>query len=74
MLLFCGGFFVAGGGVPHLTWRDGSEVRVVVSRQHQGQIYLRDTANLGPSARRRHPVSKSGSGNFLNALENWAHI
>lgn len=42
--------FFPGGGVPHLTRRGGSEVCVVISGQHQGQVYLCDTANLGPSA------------------------
>lgn len=59
--------------MPHLTWRHGPEVCVVVSCQRQGQVYLCDAANLGPSARRRHPVSESCSGNFLGKLEIWAH-
>lgn len=66
--------FSTGGGVPHLARRDGSEVRVVISCQRQGQIYLCDTANLGPSAHRWHPDSESCSGNFLDKLENWAYI
>lgn len=59
--------------MPHLTWRHGPEVRVVVSRQRQGQVYLCDAADLGPSARRRRPVSESRSGDSLDELEIWAH-
>lgn len=47
LFFFC---FLTGGGLPHLTRRGGSEVCVVVSGQHQGQVYLCDTANLGSSA------------------------
>lgn len=67
-------FGFAGGGVPQLTWRHGPEVCVVVSRQRQGQVYLCDAADLGPSARRRRPVSESCAGNFLDELEIWARV
>lgn len=55
-------FFFPGGGVPNLTWRGGSEVCVVISGQHQGQVYLCDTANLGSSAHSRHHVSEGCPG------------
>lgn len=41
----------AGRSVPHVAGGDGSEVCVVISGQHQGQVYLCDAANLGSSAR-----------------------
>lgn len=55
-------FFSPGGGVPNLTRRGGSEVCVVISGQHQGQVYLCDTANLGSSAHSRHHVSEGCPG------------
>lgn len=66
--------FLPGGGVPHLTRRGGSEVCVVISGQHQGQVYLCDTANLGSSAHRRHPVSEGCPGRFQHKLRNQVHV
>lgn len=60
----------AGGGVPNLAWRGGAEVCVVISCQRQGQVYLCDTANLGPSAHSWHPDSESCPGNFVDKLGN----
>lgn len=48
--------------MPHVTGRGGPEVRVVVSGQRQGQVYLCDATNLGSSARCRHHVSEGRSG------------
>lgn len=61
----------AGGGVPHLAWGGGAEMCVVISCQRQGQVYLCDTADLGPSAHSRHPHSESCAGNLVPVLEHW---
>lgn len=66
--------FLPGGGVPHLTRRGGSEVCVVISGQHQGQVYLCDTANLGSSAHSWHPVSEGCPGSVQVKLENKVHV
>lgn len=60
--------FPAGGGVSNFARRGGSEVCVVISGQHQGQVYLCDTANLGSSAHSRHHISKGGPGRTLILL------
>lgn len=56
--------------MPQLTGRGCSEMCVVISSQHQGQVYLCDTANLESSAHRGHPVSEGCPGNFQAKLEN----
>lgn len=37
---------------------------VVISGQRQGQVYLCNSANLGPSAHNRHSDSEGCPGNF----------
>lgn len=60
--------------MPHSSGGGRPEVCVVFSGQRQGQIYLCDTANVGPSAHSRHPVPEGCPGNFQTKLATQKHI
>lgn len=55
--------------MPQRRRRVASALRLVLGRQRQGQVHLRDTAPPQPTAGGRHPGAEGGAGGWSQAGE-----